>query len=440
MSSTMSSGASPLMFTIKNRRYGVPASFLDSHPGGHDMIALGIGRNCTELFVSYHIMSDKPERMLEQWYMGDAKKGDEDYCDLFDWDKTPVLDDVKREVRAYFGNRSMSHKAGTAKWIYYMMMILAVFASFYLFARGWWVSLLLLPLSYWFGPGQMLHDGSHFTLSKSPLVNRLSMWVGGLHMDPFTWFHQHVIAHHAYTNIRGSDPDVVSFDGYPGAIFGHRSSPWTPWRIDFRRWLRSVIISMPFSCIQPSLKQDWNVWWKGSYDGGTVPVTVPISALQRGLHFFFRWVLFATVFIVIPFMTNSALKALAFGVIPIVVYGCIYYVFSQVSHISEECFINNRSGGEWVVWQIHHSLDYATQSLLWRFLSDALNLQTVHHVFPPVDSWHYIPLTKILLGVCKKHKIQMNTRPTFASALNAHFEHIWSINSEVNNHGHIKAK
>jgi fatty acid desaturase len=67
-------------------------------------------------------------------------------------------------------------------------------------------------------------------------------------------------------------------------------------------------------------------------------------------------------------------------------------------------------------------------------LSIALNLQTVHHLFPQVDSSHYSSIARILRSVCAKFQVQINVVPSVTDAAKQHFLHIWAINSEVNNH------
>ncbi len=65
-------------------------------------------------------------------------------------------------------------------------------------------------------------------------------------------------------------------------------------------------------------------------------------------------------------------------------------------------------------------------------LSVALNLQTIQHLFPQVDSSHYEALRPIVERVCARFDVKLNTVDTLADAVRAHFIHLWSINSEVN--------
>ena len=184
--------AKPQLWTIRNKRYAVPESFVARHPGGMDAITLGRGRNCTELFESYHSLSDKPDRLLEAWFVEDVQPGDPDYDTTFDWDvdRARFYADLKHEARLFFAGRS--HKADWRKWA--VVLTSAALAAL-CFVRGfvggrWWAP-LLLPWLYWLGPACMLHDGAHFALSTLPAVNRVAAALGSYHMGVWAWYHQH---------------------------------------------------------------------------------------------------------------------------------------------------------------------------------------------------------------------------------------------------------
>jgi hypothetical protein len=134
-------------------------------------------------------------------------------------------------------------------------------------------------------------------------------------------------------------------------------------------------------------------------------------------------------------------EGVAFAAVPFALHSCIFYVFSQVSHIQEECFepratvakaaitdganaaeeeegssdessapqlslartttsssststtSNGGSGGErgrgcdWAVHQVSTTADWGTDSTVWLYLSNGLNHQTLHHLFPQVNKY-----------------------------------------------------
>jgi hypothetical protein len=103
------------------------------------------------------------------------------------------------------------------------------------------------------------------------------------------------------------DPDLRAFEGVPPEHFyGHRLTPWAPYFPMYRRWLRSLLITMPFSCLQPSIRQDSSVWLSGHYDS-TVPVTVRPPAWRVVFHLCVRALLWSALF-VLPFFLFSPAK------------------------------------------------------------------------------------------------------------------------------------
>lgn len=208
------------------------------------------------------------------------------------------------------------------------------------------------------------------------------------------------------------DPDLRAFEGTPPEYwYGHRLTPWAPYFPFYGRWLRSLLVTMPFSCLQPSLRQDANVWLAGHYDS-TVPVTVRPPSWRLAVHFAARALLWGALF-VLPFLLFAPGKALFFAIWPTLSYGVIYYIFSQISHINEECFQTQVPSRDWAAHQVASSLDWGTGHWLWRYLSIALNLQTVHHLFPQVDSCHYMALrAAVVVPVCRRHGVRINEAAT----------------------------
>ena len=57
----------------------------------------------------------------------------------------------------------------------------------------------------------LMHDASHGAVGNSQLwwktIGRLTLdWISGSSM--LAWHNQHIVGHHAYTNVYGADPDL----------------------------------------------------------------------------------------------------------------------------------------------------------------------------------------------------------------------------------------
>ena len=58
------------------------------------------GRDCTELFESYHSLSDRPMKMMQKF---EAKDQSNVPAPVFYWESTPFYDRLKERVRDHFG-------------------------------------------------------------------------------------------------------------------------------------------------------------------------------------------------------------------------------------------------------------------------------------------------------------------------------------------------
>merc|ERR1712232_337835 len=87
---------------------------------------------------------------------------------------------------------------------------------------------------------------------------------------------------------------------------------------------------------------------------------------------------------------------------------------------------------EWAIHQVEHTLDYAVDSYFWLHVSNGLNLQVVHHLFPQVGWGHYKELSPIVQNVCKEFNVKYSTKPGLFAALWSHYKYLVSINDEPN--------
>ena len=77
-----------------------------------------------------------------------------------------------------------------------------------MYVRGEWYTVFTMPLAVWVFGVNVFHDASHFSLSTNWEINVFGLNVGFMFSTPYVWYHQHVIAHHSFPNIKGRDPDL----------------------------------------------------------------------------------------------------------------------------------------------------------------------------------------------------------------------------------------
>ncbi len=587
-SPALSASGTPLeeLWTVHNRRYDM-RKFVSAHPGGAAAIQLGQGRNCTELFESYHSLSNETlvTAALKRCYVEDAPPGARDFEHQFNWNETPVWSALKVRVRAHFDARprgllNTGHRADAYQWFQLLCFVGASALALRSFMRGEVSGAIALPFCYWWGPSPCMHDGGHFSLCRRPWLNTLFAHIGGAHMSLFSWQYQHTVGHHVHTNISGRDPDLYHFSlgadsGLPGfrTSLNDRTIPKSS-NGTFRErfWRRGLWLRVPLTSFGPSIIWDaMSLINTGAFAGaflGLVAYPTGLSDAEIAMHSIGRCVVIWLAIIhpiTVAFVTASAwlygsITAFLFAVWPYAVHGCLFYMFSQVSHVQEECHLapraaldrskvksehvhdhpldkfslqekrvreamqavtqqgshgptgawsqhhqaqqhlaqeaallrgehvqahergqaqadgkhssrtaaagtgadgstlhqrrtsksenTNRPGRsspgsaaigpllphaeagqeEWAVHQMSHSLDYAVDSRFWLHVSNGLNLQVVHHLFPQVGWGHHMELSKIIAQVAKEHGITYNVKPSFKEAMSSHLQYLTRIN------------
>ena len=172
---------------IRGKQYDF-RSFVMRHPAGPTLILMGQGRDCTELFESYHAMTDLPSKMLKAYEVPDDKFVTSKITkSSFNWESTPFYDELKAKVRAYFHGARRSHKASTAMWTLITLGLVTLSIITYFWLLGYWWTLVPLPVVYWLTGGLLLHSGAHSSLSHNWRVNFYLSYVGCFLSSFTTW-------------------------------------------------------------------------------------------------------------------------------------------------------------------------------------------------------------------------------------------------------------
>ena len=238
-------------------------------------------------------------------------------------------------------------------------------------------------------------------MSTNWRVNSLLVYIAPWFSSPLLWYHQHVIGHHAYTNLPGKDPDLY-----------HAPSVWrfTPeirWRAS-HGW-QSLTTPLLWAMGVPTLLFIKPIL---ALRSGFFNRVVHISKLplwRIGLHALGRALVFASLY-VWPFYAfpENSLKALAFSILPISVYSLWFMAWSQINHHSLEASAHNSEvvSRNWYRHQAATSQSVAPQSRLAFLLSGGLNLQAEHHLFPTVNHAHLVHLQPHIQAAALAHGVR----------------------------------
>lgn len=188
-----------------------------------EALMLGKGRDCTELFESSHALSStKPWDLLKRYevQLDDAQLNDDplefNSDDLFTWEESGFYGTLKKRVKKTLEENKVTHKA-TWKWYLKILVLGYIYVTLFLRAfyapHGNWLSCIFFALAAGLVAEMLhicsLHDGSHFAVAFSPLVNWLfSLTTQWFLWDWWVWCRHHVYGHHSYTGIHLKDPDL----------------------------------------------------------------------------------------------------------------------------------------------------------------------------------------------------------------------------------------
>ena len=186
--------------------------FAKEHPGGAQVLEMGKGRDCTELFESVHAIGniDKARLLMKKYKVVDEKpQGVEEH---FLWKEGGFYDVLGKRVRERFKGRNYK-----VSWLdlskIYVMFVLYIYCWYQAFILGnivWAVGSGILTEMIGFC---LLHEASHNAFSLRPSVNYLGLqWCGWMLWSPWLWLQHHCYGHHSFTGLYGKDPDVHNVD------------------------------------------------------------------------------------------------------------------------------------------------------------------------------------------------------------------------------------
>jgi len=269
-----------------------------------------------------------------------------------------------------------------------------------------------------------MHDASHLAIGSTPswwrFIGRFCMdWFAGASF--YSWYNQHTIGHHVYTNIMGADPDLPVKE--QGDI--RRITPFQE-KIGFYKW-QHVYLMILYGVLGLKFRiQDIT----GTILDGT---NGAIRVNQQSSSDLFQQFLSKTLWV-----GWRILLPLFYFNIPAAQFWCTFFIAEfmtgyflafnfQVSHVSPDVVwpdIKYPISDEWAVNQLRTSVDYGHGKWLTTFLCGALNYQSIHHLFPSVSQYHYPAIAPIIRSVCVKYNVPFNYLDNFTQAFLAHVKYL----------------
>lgn len=320
--------------------------FLNTHPGGKEFLLLAAGRDITDLFISYHPFTDKPEKALKMYEIGTLTTRQ---FPRFSPD-TGFYKKCSERVKQYFQDNKLSYKDPipgawrmTLLFIFWLIMYMCQitplldniivpagegFANTFM----WWFSHILTGCALGWATVMfqlhIFHDSSHSAWGPNE-----NWWKFGgrafcetiVGSSMTSWHNQHVIGHHIYTGIFSVDPDVpVTSDGDMRLIVPQQNAKW------WYKYQHIYLFALYCFYALKSRIQDFQIF--SSRKNGAIPVN-PLTTVEWA-RLISSKIFHLTLRVVIPTFAVGFGRSLALYFITSLVEGG-YLVFNfQVSHVS----------------------------------------------------------------------------------------------------------
>jgi linoleoyl-CoA desaturase len=378
---------------INNKKYKFSENFIKSHPGGQRILEQTKNSDdLSALFHTYHAFSNT--NAIKQ------------QLETFEIEETKSIETIKdyklyNELIKKIKNETTFKKRNDIKinffYIVQNMFVTVLYTSLIYFVVNdyfnWFLSPVIMFLCgcLWMSlMFNVLHDASHYAISKSPKVNELlssitasfSLW------NHTIWFYHHVFYHHSFTN-QENDPDVYHYNPFANkkesknrGILGSYSNILLPLvTILFPGFYVGQIISYIIGRI------------KGKVFRVKLPNHIKyLSVLELVFYFLIIYTLSLTS------MLNIVSYFFALNI--------MYHINIVGDHDTFESHVENKyTGNDFLKLQVQNSSNFCINSKFWTHFFGGINYQIEHHLFPNMCHKHYPIIAPIVKQFCDEHNI-----------------------------------
>ena len=401
----------PDLWYIHGQAYDLQP-FLDRHPGGSEALRLGQGRDdCTALVLSYHSFSlAHVQTILAKYRVNSTatpKKGKKSRALTSDKFYNVLCERVAQTLQAQGLD---PHKDRAASWwrvCYYALVATGVVVSGYYHLQANLVGSFCFAVTGWL-IGALGHDSGHFAASRYAWLNNVGVWGMSLLCNPIMWQHQHTYAHHSFTNDFEADPDLHHFHTL---LRVHR-------RFQHADIYRNQTF-LPFVVLAYALVVFGECIWipLGMLREGTLYGIVEWTDRKRPWRAFAmvaHLLTYAALILIAPlWVTSTWYHGLACVVVHVTTAGLLFGFFSQINHLNEQSVeIDSHKTqrhpatlGSWAATQVETSNNFCPDSTLWYYLSNGLNLQIEHHLFPGLNHCHLWRIAPVVKATCEEYGV-----------------------------------
>jgi len=284
-------------------------------------------------------------------------------------------------------------------------------------ALGFYVFYLLMGLSVLLTAFNISHDAAHGVAVKSKFWNRflfsLSFNLQG--NNAYVWGKNHNESHHLYTNVEGSDIDVLN-----NPLFRMTESQELKW---FHRY---QFLYAPFLYLLYSI--NWFFLRETSmllnYSSRTIKIEIPRIEVAKLIVYkllYIGYMIILPIYL-LPFGWGTVLLAFLLNHFMV---SLLFVGVLGVSHLSDYvehpvADDDNKLSMSWPKLQMCTSVDYNANSTFFNWTLGGFNAHALHHLLPNICHVHYLEILPIFRDLAEKHGL-VYMEMSYPKSLASHF-------------------
>ncbi len=339
--------------------------------------------------------------------------------------------ELNEKVDLHFSNLKIS-KSGNAKMYSKIVFYFGLDILFFVLLMKsesvlqFYTYYLLLGLSVLLTAFNIAHDAAHGVAVKSKFWNEFlfQLSFNMLGINAYVWRKNHTESHHVYTNIEGSDTDILNNPLMRMSV--HQPLKW------FHRFqVFYVPILYLFYSLNSFLFRDSLLLLKILFK----KVSVPTIEILKFIAFKFLYIvlILALPIIILPFDYSTVL--LAFFIMHLMISFLFVFVLG-LAHLSD--YVGhpqvNDAGNlniSWASLQLQSCIDYHSESTFCNWTLGGFNTHAIHHLFPKVCHVHYLTIVPIVKELAKKKQLNYLEMP-YHKSLFSHFRFLKKMGTQIN--------
>ena len=287
---------------------------------------------------------------------------------------------------------------------------------------------LLMGLAILLTAFNISHDASHGVAVKGKFWNKflfnLSFNLQG--NNAYVWGKNHNESHHLYTNIEGSDIDVLN-----NPLIRMTVTQPLRWWHRFQ-YLYAPILSLLYSINWFFMRETLMLF---KYSSRTIKIEIPKIEIVKLILFKLLYLAYMIIFpiLFLPFGFTNVIIAFILNHFMVSI---IFTSVLGVSHLSDyvEHPLPNEEGKlamSWPKLQMVTSVDYNAESTLLNWTLGGFNAHALHHLLPNISHVHYLKLLPIFKEVALKYNMNYMNMP-YSEALNSYYRFLFKMGHLAN--------